>query len=85
MPMGRTLRPRLPRLSAYGQSLARSAAAYTGDRMVNAKVVEEEWPKIESPAAWMMILVFIRSTSLERIFVGNHKRLEEIDSTQLLW
>ena len=55
MPMGRTLRPRLPRLSAYGQSLARSAAAYTGDRMVNAKVVEEEWPKIESPAAWMKL------------------------------
>ena len=55
MPMGRTLRPRLPRLSAYGQSLARSAATYTGDRMVKAKVMEEERPMIESPAAWPMI------------------------------
>lgn len=53
--MGRTLRPRLPRLSAYGQSLARSAATYTGDRLVKAKGVEEERPMIESPAAWMKL------------------------------
>lgn len=92
MPMGRTLRPRLPRLSAYGQSLARSAATYTGDRLVKAKGVEEErpmiespaaWPMIESPAAWMKLhdelhdfYVHGKHQFGEIFFLGNHKRLQ---------